>query len=209
MIITDIIEYSKAKYKIFIDNEFAFVLYKGELRQFKLKKDEEINVSTYQEIMGTVLPKRAKLRAMHLLEKRPYTEKAMRDKLRDGQFSTEIIDEAIDYLKGYKYIDDYNYALQYIDTYTECRSVRKIEQELKQKGIKSDIITKAISDRRDEGELGDERKMIRSLLEKKHYSPDMADAKEKNKIMNYLFNKGFSIDNIRREMNCNNDYDYS
>jgi len=142
-----------------------------------------------------------------LLEKRPYTEKAMRDKLKDGLFSPEAIDEAIDYLKGFKYIDDYSYALQFIDTYTESRSVRKLEQDLRQKGIKQDIITKAIEKRREDGELGDERQMIRNLLEKKHFSPETADVKEKNKIMNYLFNKGFSIDSIRREMNCFNDFD--
>lgn len=207
MIVTDIVEFSKAKYKIFIDNEFAFVLYKGELRQLNIRTDKEITQDAYYEITGTILPKRAKLRAMHLLEKRPYTERAMRDKLKEGMYSQDIIDEAIDYLKGFRYIDDYNYALQYIDTYTESKTVKRIEQDLKQKGIKADIITKAISERRDEGELGDERAMIRRLLEKKHYSYSEADAKEKSKIMSYLFNKGFSVDNIRKEMNCDNEFD--
>jgi len=207
VIITDIVEFSKSKYKIFIDNEFAFVLYKGELRQLNIKIDQEVSLNTYNEIVGSILPKRAKLRAMHLLEKRPYTEKAMRDKLKEGMYSEENIDEAIDYLKGFKYIDDYSFALQYIDTYTESKSIKRIEQDLKQKGIKPDIISSAISERRDEGELGDERVMIRKLLEKKHYSYSESDAKVKNKLVNYLFNKGFSIENIRREMNCDDYYE--
>ncbi len=207
MIVTDIIEYSKAKYKIFIDGEFAFVLYKGELRQFNLKIDDEIEENIYKDIVENVLPKRAKLRAMHLLEKRPYTEFGMREKLKEGLYSQEIIDEAIDYLKGFKYIDDYSYALQYIDTYTESKSIKRIEQDLKTKGIRSDIIAKAIGERREEGELGDERVMIRIILEKKHYSPDSCDAKERNKLMQYLFNKGFSIDSIKREINDNTYYD--
>lgn len=206
MFITDIVEYSKAKYKIFIDEEFAFVLYKGELRQLKLEKDREMGESIYHLIMQDILPKRAKLRAMHLLEKRPYTERAMRDKLQEGLYPQSIIDEAIDYLKGYNYIDDYEYALQYIDTYTESRSVKKLVQDLKKKGIKSEIIDRAVNTRREEGELGDESAMIRKLLEKKHYSAEL-DTKEKNKIITFLYNKGFSIDAIRREMRVDDYYD--
>lgn len=206
MFITDIVEYSKAKYKIFIDEEFAFVLYKGELRQLKLEKEREMGESIYHLIMQDILPKRAKLRAMHLLEKRPYTERAMRDKLQEGLYPQSIIDEAIDYLKGYNYIDDYEYALQYIDTYTESRSVKKLIQDLKKKGIKSEIIDRAVNTRREEGELGDESAMIRKLLEKKHYSAEL-DIKEKNKIITFLYNKGFSIDTIRREMRVDDYYD--
>lgn len=206
MFITDIVEYSKAKYKIFIDGEFAFVLYKGELRQLRLEKDCELSDSIYHLIVKDILPKRAKLRAMHLLEKRPYTERAMRDKLQEGLYPQGIIDEAIDYLKGYNYIDDYSYALQYIDTYTETKSVKKLVQDLKKKGIKSDIIDRAVNERKESGELGDETAMIRKLLEKKHYSSD-GDIKEKNKLMTYLYNKGFSIDVIKREMRCEDYFD--
>ena len=42
MVVTEIAEATKAKYKIFIDNEFAFVLYKGELRTYKIRQGEEI-----------------------------------------------------------------------------------------------------------------------------------------------------------------------
>lgn len=206
MLVTDIIEYSKAKYKIFIDGEFAFVLYKGELCQFNIKKDEELIVDSYNKIVGEVLPKRAKLRAMHLLEKRPYTEKVLRDKLKESFYSDDIIDEAIAYLKGYKYVDDYSYACQYLDTYGESKSVKKMEQDLLAKGIKKDIVHAAIESRREDGELADERTMIRALIEKKHYSSSEATPKDKNKMMTYLYNKGFSIDNIRRELNCGDDF---
>ena len=201
MIVTDITEASKSKSNIYIDGEFAFQLYKGELRQFNIKKDTEITSDIYNEIVGTVLTKRAKQRAMHLLEKRPYTEKALIDKLRDNSYSEEIIEEAINYLKGFNYINDLDYALQYIDTYAETKSVRRIEQDLRQKGIDKNTVEKAIAARKDEGELGDERKMIVKLLEKKHYSSETADAKEKNKMMTYLYGKGFSIENIKSVMN--------
>ena len=67
MRVTKIEELSKARCKIFIEQEFAFVLYKGELRLYRIREDEEITQADYQEIMEKVLPKRAKLRAMNLL----------------------------------------------------------------------------------------------------------------------------------------------
>ena len=56
MIVTDIIEVTKAKSRVFLDGEFAFVLYKGELRLYKIRKDEEIKQETVDEILGTLLP---------------------------------------------------------------------------------------------------------------------------------------------------------
>ncbi len=200
MIITDITELSKSKYKIFIDNEFAFVLYKGELRQYGIKKDEEIKKDIYDEIVSKVIPKRAKLRAMHLLEKRPYTERDMRNKLKEGLYDQDSIDEAIDYLKSFGYIDDHAYASQYIDTYTQNRSARRLEQDLMKKGINKDVISEVLAIKRDEGELGDEESMIRSLLEKRGFDPENSDSKTIAKNVRFLYQKGFSPETIARVM---------
>ena len=41
MIVTDIVEFDKKRKKVYIDGEFAFVLYSGELRDYDIKKDKE------------------------------------------------------------------------------------------------------------------------------------------------------------------------
>ena len=200
MIVTDITELSKSKYKIFIDDEFPFVLYKGELRQYGIKKDEQINKETYDEIITKVIKKRAKLRAMHLLEKRPYSERDMKNKLKENLYDDESIDEAIDYLKSFGYIDDHAYASQYIDTYTQNRSARRIEQDLMKKGISKDVIEEVLDRKRDEGELGDEESMIRNLLKKRGFDPESADSKTIAKNVRFLYQKGFSAETIARVM---------
>ncbi len=100
MIVTDVIELDKKRSKVFLDGEFAFVLYKGELRDYKIKVGSDLSLNTYDEITGTVLSKRVKLRAMNLLQKKDYTEKQLRDKLNEGLYSQELVDEAIDYVKS-------------------------------------------------------------------------------------------------------------
>ena len=73
MIITSIKEYDKKRSQIYIDGEKAFLLYKGEIRKYKLEQDKEIDQITYDVIVREVLGKRAILRAMNLLQKRDYT----------------------------------------------------------------------------------------------------------------------------------------
>ena len=202
MTITDIVELDKKRCKIFIDGEFAFVLYKGELREYDIKSGNEISESVYESINSEVLSKRAKLRAMNLLQKKDYTEKQLRDKLQEGLYSQELIDEAIDYVKSYRYLDDERYARDYITYHMEMRSRNRILQDLTGKGISKDVIISIMDELYSESEeaTGDiEAEQINKLLIKKHFDNDM-DYKDKQKIMAFLVRRGYTMDSIRRAM---------
>ena len=73
MKVTEIEAVSKSRAKVYIDDKFAFVLYKGELRSFQIREGEEVSEEDYRNILEEVLPKRAKRRAMNLLKSREYT----------------------------------------------------------------------------------------------------------------------------------------
>ena len=95
MLVTQVTELSKSRSKVYIDQEFAFVLYKGELRLYHIKEGQQLSEEDYRTIMQEVLPKRAKLRAMNLLQGREYTTAQLRTKLQQGFYPTEIIEQAI------------------------------------------------------------------------------------------------------------------
>ena len=118
MRVTQIMELSKSRSKIFIEQEFAFVLYKGELRQYGIRVGEDITEKDYDTIVEEILPKRAKLRAMNLLKNREYTTAQLYAKLKQGYYPEQVIQEALDYVTSYHYIDDLRYAVSYI-TYHE------------------------------------------------------------------------------------------
>ena len=101
MIVSSIEPFDNKRSKIFIDGEFAFVLYKGEIRDYHIKTGEEISSPVLNEITNEVIPKRAKKRAMNLLQKRDYTEYKLTEKLREGLYSDEVIAETIEFLKSY------------------------------------------------------------------------------------------------------------
>ncbi|MBQ6695465.1 MAG: regulatory protein RecX [Lachnospiraceae bacterium] len=199
MIVTQITELTKSRSKVYIDQEFAFVLYKGELRLYHVAEGKEITQKDYEEITKVVLPKRAKLRAMNLLQKRAYTEKQLADKLKEGGYPEEIAEIAMEYVKSFRYIDDLQYAMDYLNCYAERKSIKKIEMDLMQKGISRAIWKQALVAWEEEGGGQDEMTMIKELLQKKHYSSDM-DVKEKRKIYGFLLRKGYSAEAVMEAM---------
>lgn len=197
MTVTRIEEISNKKVRVFIDNEFAFVLYKGELRLYGVKEGEEIGCSEYSEIVESVLPKRAKLRCMNLLKARAYTEKQLRDKLSQGGYTEQLVDMAIGYVKSYGYIDDRTYAEDYIAYHMENKSRKRMEFDLYRKGIDRRLVGEILDGMQEEGEAPDEFSLAKKILMKKNYDPEFATNKEKQKMAAYLYRKGFDMDIIR------------
>ena len=200
MIVTQMIGISRARYKVYVDGQFAFILYKGELREFGIEEEKEISESCYQQIMTQVLPKRAKKRALNLLESRDYTSGQLREKLRQGDYPQACIDEAIDYVESYGYVDDLRYAKDFITYHREHKSRTRIGQDLMRKGIGRDIIEAAFEELEQSGTGQDETAMIVKLLEKKKYDVRTASKQDKQRMYGFLYRKGFHTDAISRAL---------
>ena len=199
MQVTEIRELDKKRSRVYVDEEFAFVLYKSELRKFRIKDGEEITAEEYDEITRVILPKRAKLRAMNLLKSRQYSEKQLRDKLRDGEYPPYIIDEAVDYVSSYNYINDRRLAEEYIRIHISDKSKNRIKQDLIRKGISGEDIKAAFDLCADEGFGCNEEEQIKKLLDKRGYSAEAkTDPKEWNKQYAYLIRKGYGSDAVRK-----------
>jgi len=197
-IVTGVTAYTKGRYKIDIDGQFRFVLYKKELHIYQIKEGERISGEALEKILSEALPRRAKLRSMKLLTSREYTEHQIREKLRQGLYPERAIDEAVEYVKSYGYIDDRRYAKDYIAYYSESRSRGRIEQDLYRKGISRELVQAVYEeDLRDE-KLPDEISLMEKWLEKKNYKKEGADYREKQKMGAFLYRKGFSLDNIEK-----------
>ena len=197
MIVTKIETVARTKYKIFIDEQFAFVLYKGELSRYNLAEGEGVAEEVLTRIREEVLLKRAKLRCMHLLKDSDKTEYQLTLKLRQGYYPEDIIEQAIAYVKSFGYLNDEGYAQRYVSNRKEYKSKKEIYMELKKKGMGKITIEQIIAD---EYEGQDEREAIKAILTKRRYDPETASPEEKRKVYAYLSRKGFSYDDIRSVM---------
>ena len=196
MIITEIQEVTKAKVKVFIDYEFAFVLYKGELRTYGICEEKKLTEDVYRTIIDVVLTKRAKLRSMHLLKSRDYTRYALSEKLRKDFYPEEVIEKAIAYVMSFGYVDDKRFARAYISYAGKTKSRKQIEYYLMQKGVPKSDIAGAFEELEEVDALQSEESLIQALLVKKHYKKESANREERRKIIGFLYRKGFSLDKI-------------
>ena len=197
MTVTRIEEVTKAKCRIEVDQEFAFVLYKGELRMFHIKEGRELLPEDYQEITRKILPKRAKLRAMNLLKSRPYTEYQLSKKLKDGGYTKEIIEEALDYVKSFHYVDDRQYAMDYMEYHKEDKSRSQMFKALLTKGISQSLIQECFEEVVGEDKERLEEEQILRWISKKNFCAKNASYEETQRMQGFLYRKGFSIDAIR------------
>jgi regulatory protein len=193
-------EMSKARVKIELDSGEEFVLYKGEVRTYGIRENQEIDWNAYHTITEEVLPKRAKLRAMNLLKARSYTTAQLREKLELGGYSGQIVQEAIDYVTSFGYLDDERYALDFIEYNKETKSQKRIFVDLLKKGISEAVCESAWEEvvGHDNQEL--EQKQILGWIAKKKFQPETSTLEEKQKMMAFLYRKGFSIDSIKKSI---------
>lgn len=184
---------SGGRCQVVLDDGTSFPLYVKETEQFGIREESFLEEAALRQIMGELLPKRAKMCAMHYLQKMDRTECQLRRKLEGLSYPEEIIDDAVSYVKGYHYIDDMRYALHYMDARKDSKSIRLMEQELAGKGISKEDIEKAAQ----QIEFPDEEGQIRYWLEKKHYRGGEADQKERERMYRFLLRKGYSAASIR------------
>ena len=143
MIVTKTEACTKTKYKVYLDGAFAFVLYKGEMSRFGITEGEDIPEETVEKIRTEVILKRAKLRAMHLLEDMDRTEAELREKLRQGRYPEEAVEGAVAYVRSFGYLDDARYAENFVVSRKASKSRREIRMLLSRKGIEDKWIERA------------------------------------------------------------------
>lgn len=195
MMVTKTEAVTKTKFRVYIDGKFAFVLYKSELSRYHVAAGEELEVQTYKMLREKVVLKRAKLRSLYLLNAMGRTESQLRQKLRGDGYPEDIINEAVDYVSSYGYLNDVEYARNFIDIRKEKKSRKELYAQLSGKGIAQEVLDKVFEECYEDG---DSRKAIREILRKKKYDPACAEWQETRKILGYLARKGFAFEDIRQ-----------
>ena len=192
MEITKIQALTKQKYRIFLDGESAFAVYKGELSRYHLEEGAVLPPEVYEELVNRVLKKRATLRAMHILERTDKTEAQLRRKLEESEYPKEAVESAIAYVTSYGYLDDRRYAEHYIVWKKQGKGNARLKMELVQKGISREIIEEVL----ESTDFGETREMIRQIILKKRKTDIPMNEKEKQRLYGFLMRKGFSSSDI-------------
>jgi regulatory protein len=192
LIITQISK-RKNKNRVYVDGEYAFSLVDSDIAYFGLKEGGEIDRAKYDFITGTTLYIKAQERALKYLSYRQRSAFEIRGKLLSEDFSADIIEKVIGFLKDYGYVDDLKYSVSYIN---DClnfnpKGKRLIEWELKNRGIDRDDISKALCE-----VSFDELFYAKRLLAKKYGKLQKEDMSE-GKMYQYLSRRGYDFETIK------------
>ncbi len=195
MEITDVAPLDKKRRKVYIDGQYAFPLYLSELRKYNIETGATLEESVYDDICS-LLMRRVRERILYLIADYDRSEQNIRQKISMAGYRGSFVDDAIDLLKEYGYIDDLRFARYYAESMrdTKGRSAFAISRSLYEKGISRDVIDTVM------GELDiDEEAQILKALSSKGYNEDnirQIDDKERQKLISFLMRKGFSYDLI-------------
>lgn len=188
----------KGKVRVKFSDGVSCLLYNREARAYRIKEHASLSTQSYEQLMTETIGKRARKRAMHLLEQMDRTEKQLRDKLIAGEYPTSCVEAAIDYVKQFHYLDDDRYACTYVQYHCEQMSRGQMTQKLLQKGLKKSLIERAIQEYVTE----DETSRICQLLAKKGYDHEHCERKEFMRIYQYVLRRGFKSSDILKCMKC-------
>ncbi len=187
MIVTDIIPVNTKKWKVLTDEQLVFVLYKGELSRYHLRKGEAIPDDLLEKILAN-LTLRAKKYAMNLLVKSDKTYDELDDKLKKAGYPDEIRQSAMDYVVSFGYIDDEKYARRYIETFRDRMGIKELCRKLQQKGISREILSLMKEEYEDRE---DEKEVLAALIEKRLRAKPVRTDKDIKNLAAYLMRRGF------------------
>lgn len=192
-----------ARVNIFLDEKFAFGLLKKTLIDFNLFVGKEITEKEIEKILKKDQQSRALEKSFKLLGIRPRSEKELIKKLKEKGFAEKIIQKTLKKLKELGYLNDEKFAGSWLESRKlSFKGKYAIQKELKQKGVAEEIIKKTISRYRtkDEFKIALElaKKKMRTLLSKSKTNLFPSAFLQKQKLLRFLANRGFSWETIAR-----------
>lgn len=195
----------KNRINVMVDGKYRFSLDIFQYADLGIKvgqeyTDEELTLLETESQFGKVYA-----RALEYCLMRPHSVREVKDYLyrktratptKTGEvkkgIAPEITERVFDRLVEKGYIDDEKFARYWVENrnLTKGASRRKLQAELRAKGVESAIIERylAESDRSDEGELE------KIIAKKRNRYPD------DQKFMQYLARQGFSYDDIKNAL---------
>ena len=200
MVVTQLEELEKSKVKVYIDDTYAFLLYRKDIEAFGLKADTDISEAVYERILTDTVYRRAKQKALSILKFMDRTEQELRNKLSDAGYTNEIIDRTISYVMEYGYLDNERFASAFVRNRMKVKSRLVIKTELLQKGISKDLAERILEEEYEKDEMGEDAELaaIRKAVAKKTKSIEDLSMDDKRKLMASLYRKGFEIGKIKQ-----------
>ena len=192
------ISYSKSKevFEVVFEDETKLLLNYNIFEKYKVSVDMDFSENEIQEMKYFSDIERAKSRAINYISGKLKTKYEVRLKLKEKDFTEDIIDEVIDILEKEEYLNDRLYCEVFIEDKKQLNGYgkNKIKSLLIQKGVSKSVFEDFLDEFEYEEEFDNALKMGIKKLNLLSNEEDIF--KKKQKLINYLAYRGFSFDVI-------------
>ena len=195
MLITAIEPRRKSLRALYLDGELAVNIDAQTLLSSRFQVGTEITDEELHELLAASDANRAKEKALYLIAHRDHSKKELVDKIRRTA-SQEAAEKAADRMEEIGLIDDRDYARRYASELFQRKyfARKRVEYELKQKGIGPDFIEELLEELEPEpvGQIG-------ALVERK-YLRALDDERGRRRTVAALQRLGYRWEDIRRAL---------
>lgn len=180
------------RWNIFVDGKYSFSLLESQVLEGGVRIGRDLTREELTALQDDSAFGKAYARALELIFRRLRSEKELYDYARRKEWTDELRDRVIEKLRSKGYIDDKKFAESWVRSRVAIKpsSRRKLELELRQKGVVSAIIHEVLQG---EGSDHDELSALRAIVAKKRTRYG-----DEQKFMAYLARQGFRFDAIKR-----------
>ena len=180
---------------VFVDNEYAFSLDREDVFFFKIKIGKELTQKDIDECIEECNFTKARDKAFDIISRKSVSSSELVSKLTEKGYDKKTAEKVKAELETLGYIDDKAYGELFLE---HCLSKgwgrRKIEYEMKQKGLSSDLICECIESI-DKDEM--EEKMKETILAR-FKGENLSDIKIRQKITRYFASRGYDFNIIEK-----------
>lgn len=185
---------NKDRYSIYLDGEYSFGIYENVLIKYGLRKGMKLDQDFLDDVLKKEEQECANSYAIRLLNFKMRTEQEIVRKMREKEYTDDIIEETIGYLYYLNYLDDRDYAQKFIRDRSNLKNMGKqrIKQELYRKGVDRDIIESEIEDIIDDDDEYEKAKEIAIKKLETTYRNDDKNARYR-KLGGLLQRRGYNM----------------
>ena len=203
----------RSNVNIFIDDKYAFSVPIDVLAKHKLSKNQEISDAVISIVFCDSVIYKLFNKSLNYLSYRPRTEHEVKTRIKkyfldylyknsDSSYLNYIkdkealvIDSILDKLNRLKLLDDYSFAEKYVEQALNSKKVigtNLLRKKLIKLGLSREVIDYSLE------KYAVSTSEIKELAEKKLAKlQKYSEFEKKNKLANYLINKGFSYDDVK------------
>lgn len=188
---------NQKRISVFLDGEFAFGLDQETFFRFGLKKGDILNKKKLNQILDSEKKIKVKNAALNFLSYRARSEKEIKDRLKRKGYSRKLIDEVISDLKRLNFLNDYQFALNWIKDRLDHkpRGEKLLRAELLKLGIKEEFIEKSLEEAYPKN---NEKEIALGVLRKRKKRYENLESRlAKKRMSDFLLRRGFSYEVVK------------